>query len=222
MALTRPKIAQVNTVVTSISDPITVLNQGATQANIDIGFIMNRTGGNIANVALYWDESDKEFAAVYTTTPGHLDANIIITDYANLKVSTISATTANISGNISTSSYFIGDGSLLTGIGAPDNINSGDSNVTVTGDYVNVAIHSTNIGSFSASGFTISGNLAITGAPLAAIYGGTGISSYAKGDILYASNTNVLSVLTAGNSYELLQIDANGVPYWDTIDGGTY
>jgi hypothetical protein len=215
MGLTRPKIAQVNTVVTSISDPISVLNLNSTQANIDIGFIMNRTGGTIANVALFWDESANTFVTAFTNNSGAIDANVVIEQYANLR-------SDNITANTITANYFVGDGSFLTGLGEPDNIKYEDSNVTVTTDYVNVAISSVNVASFSDDGLSVTGNLRLLSAPLAAIYGGTGINSYAKGDILYASDTNILSVLAAGNDYELLQIDANGVPSWDTIDGGTY
>ena len=54
-------------------------------------------------------------------------------------------------------------------------------------------------------------------------YGGTGLSSYAKGDLLYASDVNTLSNLVAGsNSYKFLMQDATGLPVWADIDGGTY
>lgn len=226
MALTRPKIAQVNTVVTSIVDPITVLNRESTAANIDIGFVMNR--GSAANVALFWDESAGSFVAAYTSSSGTTDANLVITSYADFRVGTLNisnviADTMTVSGNITTTSgYFIGDGRLLSNVGEPDKIFKDASNVTVTSNYVNVAINSSNVAAFSSDGLSVSGNLRLLAAPLAAVYGGTGITSYAKGDILYASNTNVLSVLAAGSDFEFLQIDANGVPVWDTIDGGTY
>jgi hypothetical protein len=44
-------------------------------------------------------------------------------------------------------------------------------------------------------------------------YGGTGQSSYAKGDILYASGTNVLSKLSAGTNGHYLRL-VDGVPTW--------
>ena len=44
-------------------------------------------------------------------------------------------------------------------------------------------------------------------------YGGTGQSSYAKGDILYASGANVLSKLSAGTNGHYLKL-VNGVPSW--------
>lgn len=52
-------------------------------------------------------------------------------------------------------------------------------------------------------------------------YGGTGQTTYAKGDILYASASNTLSKLTAGTNGQMLQLQ-DGVPIWADMDGGTY
>jgi hypothetical protein len=53
-------------------------------------------------------------------------------------------------------------------------------------------------------------------------HGGTGLTSYATGDLLYASATNTLAKLTAGGVGQVLQVNASGVPVWGDIDGGTY
>ena len=47
-------------------------------------------------------------------------------------------------------------------------------------------------------------------------HGGTNQTSYAKGDILYASNTNILSKLGKPAATSFLQMDATGVPSWQT------
>jgi hypothetical protein len=52
-------------------------------------------------------------------------------------------------------------------------------------------------------------------------YGGTGFSTYAKGDMLYASAANTLSKLEAGTNGQTLQLQ-DGVPVWADLDGGTY
>jgi hypothetical protein len=52
--------------------------------------------------------------------------------------------------------------------------------------------------------------------------GGTGLTSYATGDILYASASNTLSKLTIGAEGKVLQVNGSGVPVWADIDGGTY
>jgi hypothetical protein len=89
MALTRPRANQINTVITNVTDPLIVLNNGSTSANIDIGLIMNRNSGSIANVALFWDESANTFVTAYTSDSGIVNSNISISQYANLKVHTI-------------------------------------------------------------------------------------------------------------------------------------
>jgi hypothetical protein len=54
------------------------------------------------------------------------------------------------------------------------------------------------------------------------VKGGTGLTAYATGDILYSSAANVLSKLTIGADGKILQVNGSGVPIWADIDGGTY
>jgi hypothetical protein len=56
------------------------------------------------------------------------------------------------------------------------------------------------------------------GNTIGAIYGGTGQSSYATGDIIYASATNTLSKLTAGTNGYVLTL-SSGVPTWAASAG---
>ena len=61
-----------------------------------------------------------------------------------------------------------------------------------------------------------------SGTTIAVNKGGTGFTTYATGDLVYASAANTLSKLTIGSSGQILQVIA-GVPTWsDTIDGGTF
>jgi hypothetical protein len=48
--------------------------------------------------------------------------------------------------------------------------------------------------------------------------GGTGITSYTVGDILYSSATNTLSKLSVGSSSQVLQV-SGGLPSWQTLSG---
>ena len=57
---------------------------------------------------------------------------------------------------------------------------------------------------------------------IATTHGGTGLTSYTTGDLLYASDTNTLSKLAAGAEGKVLQMGAFGVPVWGDVDGGTY
>lgn len=54
------------------------------------------------------------------------------------------------------------------------------------------------------------------------VYGGTGLNSYATGDILYASGADTLATLSAGADGKVLQMNSSGVPTWGDVDGGTY
>jgi len=171
MGLTRPTVAQLNTIVVELSDPISVLNRGSTQANVDVGFVLNRDGGTSPNVALYWSETTKSITAAFTTSTGGVNANIAVTSYANLQVGNITS-----SGNIS-AQYITGSGQFLTGLPASySNVNVkaytesmgfqnyGNANVTaytVTMGFtnfsnVNVAAY---LSSGSASNLNTSGNI---------------------------------------------------------------
>ena len=63
------------------------------------------------------------------------------------------------------------------------------------------------------SNATLSGTLTLT-APLTAVNGGTGQSTYAIGDILYASSTSALSRLTKGTEGQVLLTSGTGIPTW--------
>ena len=68
--------------------------------------------------------------------------------------------------------------------------------------------------SSSTGAITLAGTLGPTS-------GGTGLSTYATGDILYASASNTLSKLAAGTNGYVLTL-SGGVPAWASASGGTY
>jgi hypothetical protein len=60
------------------------------------------------------------------------------------------------------------------------------------------------------------------GTTIGTTYGGTGISSYTTGDLVYSSSGNTLSKLAIGTAGQFLKV-VSGVPSWsDTVDGGTF
>lgn len=61
--------------------------------------------------------------------------------------------------------------------------------------------------------------LSFTG-PLLAIDGGTGLTSFAVGDILYADTTTTLAKLPIGSAGEVLTVTA-GLPAWETAASGS-
>ena len=72
----------------------------------------------------------------------------------------------------------------------------------------------------TTSGGPVTGSGTITMAgTLASANGGTGFTTYAAGDLIYASATNTLSKLTAGTNGYVLTL-ASGVPTWAASTGG--
>jgi len=62
---------------------------------------------------------------------------------------------------------------------------------------------------------TLSTNTVWQGNTIGTIYGGTGLTSYTTGDILYASGTNTLAKLAIGTTGQVLKV-SGGVPAWGT------
>jgi hypothetical protein len=100
MSLTRPRLSQLNTSITAFKDPITVIHAGSSQANVDMGFLYNRANGLVSNVALYWSEAGNTFVTAFTANTGATDSNIVVSNYANLTVGTLSATSLSTTGNL--------------------------------------------------------------------------------------------------------------------------
>ena len=68
---------------------------------------------------------------------------------------------------------------------------------------------------------TADGILALTTNTIPSNYGGTGFTTYTRGDIIYASADNTLAKLPAGSNGYVLKMDAT-VPYWGTDTDTTY
>lgn len=88
MALTRPTAAQINSTSVDFNDPLIRLNKSQSGANDkDIGVVFER--GTDTNVALIWDESTDQFAAINTSETGTTSGNVSVSSYANLRVGTL-------------------------------------------------------------------------------------------------------------------------------------
>jgi hypothetical protein len=126
MALTRIKISDVNTAITTIADPVIALNYGNAQPNTqDIGIVFNR-GNATPNVGFIWNEETDQFQMVFTPESGNTGlGNIVITGYANVYAN-------EIAGNVVIGNTFIGNGSQLTGVTAVIAGNL-DGNIAATG-----------------------------------------------------------------------------------------
>jgi hypothetical protein len=127
--------------------------------------------------------------------------SVTLTNATGLPVGGISAT-----GTPSVTTYLRGDGAWAT-------VSSGSGTVT------SVALSGGTTGLTTSGGpVTTSGTITLAGT-LAIANGGTNITTYATGDILYASASNTLSKLTAGTNGYVLTLAA-GVPTW-AVGGGS-
>lgn len=134
----------------------------------------------------------------------------------------------NLTG-INTNSYTIGQ-TLYVAVGG------GLTNVKPTGateliqNIGRVGRVNTNNGEIIVSGSgrtndvpnTIPANATWNGNTITVQYGGTGLTSVATGDILYASSTNTLSKLTKPLDAALLEMSSSGVPSWTPFSGTDY
>jgi len=92
--------------------------------------------------------------------------------------------------------------------------------ITANADSIDIASTYVGQSSITTLGTITTGTW--SGTAIASTKGGTGLSSYTLGDLLYSSATNTLSTLAAGTSGQVLQMNGGGVPTWGDIDGGTY
>lgn len=100
MALTRPKIDQINTSIMEINDSLIMINANHTGANTnDLGIIMERgTSGD--NVGIIWDRSASRFVLAETTADGDSTGDITFSAVADLEVDNLEASLVDITGDI--------------------------------------------------------------------------------------------------------------------------
>jgi hypothetical protein len=79
----------VNTTNMEIVDPLLFLAKGKTDTAVDAGLIIDR--GVSLNAGIIFDESEDEFAVIYTTEDGTTAGNVNISSYANMRVTATSA-----------------------------------------------------------------------------------------------------------------------------------
>lgn len=196
----------------------TFVQQGSTNAGF--GYIVNTTGtitiGTTAISYVQFNAGQVVIAGngLTETTPGTLAINTAVTVDLNTAQSltnkNITGTfTGNLTGNADTAT----NGVVTTGSYAdPAWITSLAASKVGLGNVENTAL-STWAGS---TNITTLGTVATgtwNGTAIGPVYGGTGLTSYATGDIIYASASNTLSKLAAGTDGYLLTL-SSGVPTW--------
>lgn len=99
------------------------------------------------------------------------------------------------------------------------NIGGTSDRITINADSIDIASTYVGQASITTLGTITTGTW--NGSTVAAIYGGTGQSSYSVGDILVGAAANTLNKLTLGSSGTVLQSNGTTLVYGD-VDGGTY
>lgn len=186
MPLTKPRITQINTDYSTVTDPITVLNQGSSVANVDVGFLFNRSNGLVSNVALYWSESGNTFVTAFTSASGATNSNVTVTAYANVSLGKVTSSYADIAENYTADADYPPGTVVVFG---------GTQEVTITN-----ASHDARVAGVisTAPAYIMNGSkgnaaVALTGRVPCFVQG-----PVAKGDLLVTSNTNgVATVLVA-------------------------
>jgi hypothetical protein len=184
--------------IASGATTVTALAIGGTSVSITPGNI-NLSGNLIPAADITYDigSSDKQWRDLF------------------LSGNTIHLGGATLSTNGSTLEFTPAGGSAidLSGDTDPTSISNGASNVQVTADYVNIAISSTNIASFSTSGITTLGNISaayiigngsqLTGLP--AGYANANVATYLPtytgtlgGNLAAANLTGIVSIAQGG------------------------
>jgi hypothetical protein len=103
----------------------------------------------------------------------------------------------------------------LTNIGNPSSLQLRLSDGTTNNDVTIVPGTGINLSGGTTTSSTI--NLDI---PVTVAHGGTGLTSYSTGDLLYASGTAAISKLSIGSTGKVLQVSSGGIPEWTTFTPG--
>jgi hypothetical protein len=178
----------INTTNTTIEDNIIELNSGISQSLNDAGIIIER-GSTGDNAAIIWDESEDEFTLGTTTaTAGDKSGGISVTA-GNLKVATIEATNAAITGGtISGLTSFANTGSSTL-----DGVTINDNTISSNASNADLEISANGTGSVAITKAAITSGT-ITGiTDLAVADGGTGASSLTDNAVLTGTGTSPIT-----------------------------
>jgi hypothetical protein len=120
--------------------------------------------------------------------------------------------TANVTGNVSgTSGSTTGNAATATALQTARTIGGVSFNGTANIDLPGVN---------SAGNQNTSGTAAGLSATLDETKGGTGLTSFTTGDVIYASGSNTLAKLGIGSSGQTLQVSSGGIVEWATATTG--
>jgi len=150
------------------------------------------TSGTLVNTSV---TSLSSLATVGTITSGTWNAGVIAGQYGGTGVAN-TGKTITLGGNLTTSGAYASTFTMTgaTSVTFPTSGTLATTSSTMTGTWNGTAIGST--------------------------YGGTGLTSYTTGDLIYSSSGNTLSKLGVGSSGQVLTV-SGGVPSWQTSTAAT-
>ena len=194
-------------------DRVLVKNQGtAAQNGI---YIVSANAWDRASDANAWNELISAYVFVEQGTTNGDNGYLITVDAGG----TLGVTDVTVV-------QFSGAGQVIAGAGLTKNGNTIDiggttNRITINADSIDISANY--LGQSSITTLGTIGTGIWQGTTIATGYGGTGLTTYTTGDLLYASATNTLAKLAKPSVSSLLYMDGNGTPSWsDTIDGGTF
>ena len=124
-----------------------------------------------------------------------------------------------------TVSQFSGAGQITAGTGltkSGNTINAGaGSGITVNANDIQIAANYAGQNTITTLGTIATG--VWEGTTVAVDQGGTGLTSYTGGDLLYASGGTTIAKLAKGTAGKVLMMNSGATaPEWANVDGGTY
>jgi filamentous hemagglutinin len=201
-------VTAIDTIDLVVEDPLILLAKDQTGApSLDIGFIGER--GSDINIAFIWDESADEFATVFTND-AITNTVVTIDSYASLHVANITASNANITGNVTFSGNIVGNLSVSGNVnGGNLNSNAAVTGVTITASGNLEGNNATITNAVSSATVTASGN--IIGGNVNSNAAVTGVTITASGNLEgnNATITNAVSTATLNASGNIIGGNVN-------------
>ena len=190
-----------------VEDNLIELNNGAGSNANDSGIVIER-GSTGDNAIFVWDESADKFIVGTTTATGASTGNLTITT-GTLVANIEGNVTGNVTGNTSgTSGSTTGNAASATQLATARDI--GGVSFNGTADINLPGVNATGNQNTSGTAANVTGTV-ITST------GGTGLTSYTAGDVLYYSTGTTLTKLAKGTAGQVLTMDSGAnAPEWAT------
>ena len=190
-----------------VEDNLIELNNGAGSNANDSGIVIER-GSTGDNAIFAWDESADKFIVGTTTATGASTGNLTITT-GTLVANIEGNVTGNVTGNTSgTSGSTTGNAATATALATARTIGGvsfdGTANINLPG------VNATGNQNTSGTAANVTGTVVTS-------TGGTGLTSYTAGDVLYYSTGTTLTKLAKGTAGQVLTMNSGATaPEWVT------